>query len=305
MTVETTTTLSDQLSTFYEKVFLDRAQYEFVYNKGGQMRTNPDNEGKAVKFNRLSPLSISTATLTEGTNPSEVSLTTATVTATLGEYGQTVRKSKFASLTLIDANDKEVVEVVGQNMGETLDQLTRDELFTGATSQIVAGKALSLVAASDVLTVAEIRKAVRTLEANKARRYSGYYYMKTSPYPQYDLQGDSNWVNASIYRDSDDRVKTGALGEIFGVRLWVSKNPKVEASGASSANAYSNFIHGDSSFGCYDLSKDTPKLYIVPHTQVDSGNSTGRFSLISWAGAYVCKTLNANWLVNIKTGATQ
>lgn len=305
MTVETTTTLSSQLSTYYDKVFLDRAQYEFVYNVGAQMRTRQDNEGKSVIFNRLSPLSVSTSTLSEGSNPAEVSLTTATVSATLAEYGTTVRKSKFASLTLIDANDKEVIEVVGQNMGETLDQLTRDELFSGATAQIVSGKALSSVAASDVLTVAEIRKAVRTLDNNKARRYNGYYYMKTSPYPQYDLQGDSNWVNASIYKDGDDRTKTGALGEIFGVRLWVSKNPKVEASGASSANVYSNFIHGDSAFGCYDLSQDSPQLYIVPHTKIDSGNATGRFSLVSWAGSYVTKTLNANWLVNVKVGATQ
>jgi hypothetical protein len=43
-------------------------------------------------------------------------------------------------LTSIDENNKEKIEVVGQNMGETLDELTRNELFTGATVQFAGAK---------------------------------------------------------------------------------------------------------------------------------------------------------------------
>jgi N4-gp56 family major capsid protein len=57
-------------------------------------------------------------------------------------------------------------------MGETLDELTRNELFTGATVQFAGAKAaLTDLSASNVLSIAELRKAVRTLKNNKARRY--------------------------------------------------------------------------------------------------------------------------------------
>jgi hypothetical protein len=64
------------------------------------------------------------------------------------------------SLTSIDTNNKEKIEVIGQNMGETLDELTRNELFTGATVQFAGGKAaLTAVAAS--LTSCQFLKSVK------------------------------------------------------------------------------------------------------------------------------------------------
>lgn len=307
MTAQVTTGLTQEMSVYYEKVFLARAEYEYVYKEGGQMRSQPMNEGKQVNFTRHTPLATATTALTEGTNPAEKDLTATTVSAALAEYGTTVKISRFLSLTSIDRNNKEKIEVVGQNMGETLDEITRNELFTGATTQLAAGKAnISLIAASDTLSASELRKAIRTLENNKARKYQGRasYIGKIGPYTKYDLMGDSTWVNAKTYSDVTDLYK-GEIGELYGIRFLASPNQKVEASGASSANVYSNFVHGSDAFGCIDLEGDKPKLYIIPHTNIDSGNTAGRFSTLAWAASYVVKTLNANWLINIKTGATQ
>jgi len=97
-------------------------------------------------------LATATTALTEGTNPGEVALTATNVSATLAEYGNVVKISRFLTLNGIDANNAEKIEVVGQNMGETMDELVRNELFTGATVQYQGAKAaLSALAASDVL----------------------------------------------------------------------------------------------------------------------------------------------------------
>jgi N4-gp56 family major capsid protein len=305
MSAQTTSGLSSEMSTYYEKVFLARAEYEYIYNQGAQMRDMPANEGKVVYFTRHTPLATATTALTEGVNPAEVNLTATTVSATLAEYGNTVRISRFLALTSIDQNNKEKIEVVGQNMGETLDELTRNELFTGATVQFAGGKsALTGVAASDVLTVAEIRKAVRTLKKNKARRYQdpvAPWLGKVGPDTSYDLTSDTTFINADIYDNQAEKLYNGELGKIIGVRLLESPNQKSEA---STATVYSNFIHGSDAFGCINLTGDGPQLYIIPHTQIDSGNPAGRFSLVSWAANYVCKTLNSAWIVNVKTGAT-
>lgn len=309
MSAQTTSGLSQEMSTYYEKVFLARAEYEYIFNQGAQMRTQPSNEGKTVVFTRHTPLATATTALTEGVNPSESALTATNVSATLAEYGNTVKISRFLSLTSIDRNNKEKIEVVGQNMGETLDELTRNELFTGATTQLAGGKtALTDVGITDVLNVAELRKAVRTLKVNKARRYQDRiapWLGKVGPYTSYDLTSDSTFINADIYDNGAEKLYNGELGKILGVRLLESPNQYQSANaGASNAEVFSNFIHGADAFGCIDLMGDKPQLYIIPHTQTDSGNPAGRFSLVSWAASYVTKTLNSSWLINIKTGAT-
>ena len=304
MAAEKTSTLTQEMSTYYEKVFLARAEYEFIHKEGAQMRTQPKNEGKVVNFTRHTPLATVTTALTEGTNPSEVALTASTVSATLVEYGTTVKISRFLSLTSIDANNKEKIEVIGQNMGETLDEVVRNELFTGATAQLAGGKAaLTDISASNTLSAAEIRKAVRTLKANKARKYQGRgsYVCKTGPFPVYDLMGDTTWVNAATYDNGAEPIYKGEVGLLYGVRFLESANQKTEA---STVTVYSNFVHGSDAFGTMDLEGDKPQLFIIPHTNIDSGNTAGRFSTVAWGASFVAKTLNANWLLNIKSGAT-
>lgn len=305
MAANTTSTLTQEAQTFYEKKFLARAEYESVYEQGAQMRTQPTNGGDVVKFTRHTPLATVTTALTQGTNPSEVALTAANVSAQLAEYGTVVKISRFLTLNGIDAANAEKIEVVGQNMRETLDELVRNELFTGATVQFQAAKtALSALSASDVLKVKDLQLAVRTLKTNKARRLTSSaapWMGKISPNSSYDLQQDSTFINIDSYQNGS-MIYRGELGKISGVRLLESANPKTEAGGATTV--YSNFIHGDQAFGSISLEGDAAQLFIIPHTKIDSGNPAGRFSMVSWATSYVAKTLNANWLVNVKTGVT-
>lgn len=309
MSAQKTSDLTQEMSTYYERTFLDRAEYEYIFNQGGQMRTQPANEGKQVNFTRHTPLATATTALTEGTNPAEVDLTATTVSAALAEYGTTVKVSRFLSLTSIDANNEEKIEVVGQNMGETLDEITRNELATGATAQLAGSKsALTDVAITDVMSVSEIRIAVRTLKKNKAKRYQDRiapWIGKLGPDTSYDLTTDSTFLSADIYDNGSTKLYNGELGKILGTRLMESPNQNETSNGgASNADIIWNFIHGHNAFGCIDLVGDKPELYIIPHTKIDSGNAAGRFSMVSWAASYVTKTLNASWLIAVKSGAT-
>lgn len=309
MAAQVTTGLTQEMSIYYEGTFLDRAEYEYVFNEGGQMRSMPANEGKQVNFTRHTPLATVTTALTEGTNPAENALTATTVSAQLAEYGTTVKISRFLSLTSIDQNNEEKIGVVGQNMGETIDELTRNELATGGTAQLAGGKAaLTDVGTTDVMSVDEIRKAVRTLKKNKSKGYQskyGRWVAKLGPDTSYDLTKDSTYINSDIYDNGAERLYQGELGKILGARLVESPNQKETVDGgASSADIIWNFVHGQNAFGCIDLTGDKPDVFIIPNTKIDSGNAAGRFSLVSWAGSYVSKTLNSTWLIAVKSGAT-
>lgn len=302
MAAETTSTLSNEMMTYYESKFLERAKHLLVHEDGATKNTHAKGQGKNILFNRYSPLATATTPLTEGSNPSEVSISSSTVTASLQEYGNVVKISKLIKLTSIDKDAREKVELMGQNMGETLDELARDALYSGATAQLASGaSAVSGLATSDTMDADEARKAVRYLESQKALKFGdGFYKGIVGPYTKYDLIGDNTWVNAKTYSDVKDLYR-GEIGELYGVRFALTTNQKSES---STATVYSNFIMGDKAFGTYDLEGDMPKLYIKVPGKQDTSNPTDRYSTIGWAGTYVARVLISTWCVNVKTGAT-
>lgn len=302
MAAQTTSGLSNEMKTYYESTFLKTGQYVLRHGEGAQKNTHPKGEGKKIRFNRYQPLAPATTPLTEGSNPAESNLTSTIVEATLAEYGNTVKISKLLKLTSIDKEAAHKVELLGQNMGETLDTLAREELFTGATVQLANGRStLAQITTGDNLTATEVRKAKRQLEKNLAIPYKdGFFLGKIGPDTNFDLINDSVWVNAKTYSDTKDLYK-GETGELYGIRFLNVTKQKTET---STVDVYSNFIHGRDAFGEYDLSGDIPRLYIKNPSEGDTSNPADRYSTISWAGAYVAKVLVAEWIINIKTAAS-
>ncbi len=302
MAADTTTTLSAEVQTFYESRYLARAKMWLIHREGAQKRTHGSGKGNVVRFSRHTPLAVATTPLTQGSNPSAANFTVSNVDATLAEYGNYVTVSKVLSTVSIDKDGKEKSDVMGQNMGETLDTLSRDELYSGATVQLAGAKsALSDVAVSDILNTTEVRKARRTLVKNKAIKYpDGFFMAKIGPDTSFDLMADATWVAAHTYKDTAE-LYAGEVGKYGGFRFLETNNQKSEA---STTTVYSNFFHGAEAFGCLDLEDDMPQLYVkVPGPQ-DTSNPTNRFSTVGWAGSDVTKTLVAAWIVNVKTGAT-
>lgn len=307
MAANTTSTLSNEMQTYLVRTFLERSQANIVHAEGAKKRVHPRNSGKTMTWNRYTPLSAATTALTEATNPSETNIASAVVSATVAEYGAFDKISSLLYGTSIDRAAKEKVEVMSQNAGETLDTLVRNELATGATTQFAGGKAaLSLVGATDVLSVDEVRKAVRTLKKANAITYDdGYFLGKVGPDTAYDLMDDSVWVNAHTYKDGKELFK-GELGKLHKVRfLEASSNQYFDDNGgASSVDVYSNFIHGKEAIGTVDLSGDNMKLVFKQSDKSDTSNPLNMFLTIGWKATFATKTLNSAWVVNIKSGAT-
>lgn len=307
MAADTTLTLTGEMMTYLEKTFLERSKAKQVHAEGAKKKTHSRNSGKTITFNRYNPLAVATTALTEATNPTESNLTGATVDATVAEYGNWVKVSSLLYGTSIDRAAKEKTEVLSQNAGETLDTIVRNELASGATTQFAGGKsALSAVAASDVLSTTEIRKAVKTLKKNNAMPYSdGYYLGKIGPDTAYSLQADNTtWVNVHTYKDTSELYK-GEIGKLFGVRFIEASSNQYydDNAGASSADIYSNFIHGQEAFATIDLSGENMGLVVKNSDSSDTSNPLNMFMTIGWKATFAAKTLNSSWIINIKTGA--
>lgn len=299
--VSTTTGLTQVMSTYYDKVFLERAKAELRHDFGAQVKNHKMNMGKVVRFTRFTPLALATTALTEGTDPSAVDMTATNVDATLAEYGNYTIVSSLFSATSIDDNLAEHVDIHGTNAGETLDAVIRNVLSAGATAQIVGGKALTAVAATDTLTGLEIRKAVRTLKTNKAQRFeNGYFRGIIQPYSSMDLMGNSEWLSAYQYT-TPENIQKGVVGRIHGVEFVESNQGSTEA---STVTIYHNFVFGKNAYGVVRLESMTdPKVYVAQG--VTQNNPLNLRSTVGWRMPFAAVVLNASWVINIKTGATQ
>jgi N4-gp56 family major capsid protein len=297
--VNTTTSLPQEVATYYEKVFLARAEYALVLKEGGQNRTISANSGRTVNFTRYDPLTIITSPMGEASNPATCAINPSTVSMTLSEYGLTTTHGKLLTLTGIDSGMKEKAALVGQNMGETLNRLVRLELDNG-TSYYGNNHTVATFTAGDTLDACDIRGMVQVLESNKAHPYAdGMYLGKTDSFSKYNLLGDTTWVNSHTYKDGK-QLYNGEMGELYQVRwmLNLDDNCGIEATSTASSGVtrHYTYVHGQDAFGVFDLEGDQPKLTILPNA-VDSSSPAGRISFISWSGSYATKLLNPKWVV--------
>lgn len=311
----TTSGLSNLMSTYYDKVFLERAKSELRHDFGATTKKQAMNQGKSIIFNRLTPLALVTSALTEATNPAAVDMTSTQVTATLAEYGAYTTVGSLFKMTSIDDDLREHVDVHGQNAGESIDALIRNELSANATRQLVATTtavdSTSAIHTSDVITGLEIRKAVRTLKLNKAPRFNGALYRGIiGPQVAMDLFGASEWLDAHRYTTSD-AIERGVIGKLHGVEFVETNQPTVSLSGGFSAsttdvaNVYSTYVFGRGGYAMVSLdSFDAPKIYVKNPGDSDTSNPLNLYSTVGWKMPFAAKMLNSNWVIKILTGAT-
>lgn len=211
--------LSPEMKTFYDKTLLKEARPNLVHAQMGQKRNIPKNGGKTIEFRGYTALPKTLVPLAEGVTPNGSSLNVKTITATVEQYGDYVALSDMILTTAIDNNLVEANELLGAQSGETLDRLTAEVINSGTNIQLSGGKnARSALKAGDVLTVDDVKKAVRTLKRFNVKKIKGDYVGIIHPDVSYDLTNDPAWENVKTYCDPKD-FYAGEIGRIHGVRF--------------------------------------------------------------------------------------
>ena len=223
MAVNTTNTLTTTMQTYNDRKTLEIAKTKFVYAQFGQKKPLPRNSGKTIswrRYNLFTP-NATTQALTEGVVPTEQNLSQTTVNATVSQYGAYVKISDLLDMTALDSVVRDSSVLLGEQLGTVVDWVTRDAMLATTSVQYAGGAAnTNAITNSSVMTVAEIRKAVRTLKKNKARPFNGgrgdHFICIVSPDVAYDLQSDTDWKGVRQYQDKE-AIYSGELGSMFGV----------------------------------------------------------------------------------------
>lgn len=289
-----------------------RSEKTTVFKQFGVVGRIPKGEGKTVVWNRMTNPTAKTTGLTEGTDPTPSGLSASLVSATITQYGNFEQITDLVELTTIDGTVKEIMDVLAYEAALTIDTVIRDALVSAGTL-LYATAAYSNSAgftptrnsinADDVVTVADVRRAVRQLQRFDAKPFKdGKYAAVTHPDVIFDLQGDSNWVNAHIYTEKGiGSVYNGEAGEIYGTRWTSTSNaPILINSGSAGTEVYQTFIMGQGFFGVSDLQN--------LETYVDSPSPRSALRLysdIGWKAAFAVKPLNDSFAVRLESAATQ
>jgi len=163
------------------------------------------------------------------------------------------------------------------------------------------------VAASDVVTTANIRRAKRQLGRNKALKMpNGYFVGILDPDLTYDFMGDSEWVNAATYKDKVESLYNGEIGKWMGIRfvestqLYRESVAGVEQDGTGAVHVLP--IIGREAYGLVDLEGQSGTIVIrQPHELGQPLNMSGT---VGWQYGWTSLPLNGNWVVNLLCGAT-
>ena len=223
---------------FYDKKLLETAKTRLVHASFGQKRSIPRHGGKRVEFRKYNLFTpdVNALTLVEGVTPDGQSLTQSNVEAEVSQYGAYVEVSDLLDLTAYDEVLADSAELLGEQLGTVIEWVTRDAMCATTNVQYANGKGdREELGANDVLTVDEIRKAVRTLKKNKARMFTTaidgsvrrpHYVCICSPDATYDLQNDPLWQDVSKYSNAE-QIYSGEIGRLFGVVFVESTEAKV------------------------------------------------------------------------------
>ena len=295
----TTATLSAELKTFYDKNLLREAKPNLVHNQFGQKRNIPKNGGKTIEFRKFSSLPKAKTALTEGVTPDGQSLTVTAITATVGQYGDYVRITDMLDLTAIDPILTETGKLLGNQSGETLDSLTADVLNAGTNVQYSGGKtARAQLAEGDVLTVDDIKKAVRTLKRNKAKKINGSYVAIIHPDAAYDLTNDPKWEAVKEYDPKD--WYNGEIGRIHGVRFVETTEAVRFESG--DGEVFSTLVLGADAYGITNIEGGGLENIVKPFGSGD--DPLNQRATSGWKATHVAKILNDLYMVRIESKAT-
>ena len=263
---QTTGGLSAEMKTYYGMELLENAKPQLVHNQFAATKPLPVGGGKTVEWRKFGAFDKALTPLTEGVTPDGSGISVSYITKELAQYGDYTTVSDMLDLTAIDDVVLEITDRHGNNMGLTLDTVTRNEIQQG--NQVIYAPVLgeggkqtavtSRVALTPEckMTSELVAKAATQLKKMNAPTFDGKYVCIIHPSVAFDLRQDEAWIAAHQYAAATE-LFSGEIGELHGVRFVETTEAKIfrgddlaknsrnlAVKGAVSNNAAVNFDGG-------------------------------------------------------------
>jgi len=314
----TRTEIPAEVNNFYDKVLLDRAIPSFLHNRFAQIKDIPRKGGTdTIKFRRYGVLAAATTALSEGITPSGSQLSITDLTAQVLQYGDYITVTDIVDMQSYDPVLTGVADdVLGDQVGDTLDQLCRDVIAAGTTVQYAStATSRATVTSAMKLNRAEVKEMVRTLRTNNAkpvmRMVSPSTGYNTTPVGRsfigiisedtlFDLDDATGWIPVEKYPNKSN-VMDDEVGSLANVRFLMSTNAKVFASaGSGSIDVHGTLIFGTRAYAQTRISGEVLKNIVKPLGSGGSADPLNQRATSGWKITYVARILNESWIGRIE-----
>ncbi|MCI6225802.1 MAG: N4-gp56 family major capsid protein [Clostridiales bacterium] len=290
---QTTGGLSAEMKTYYGMELLENAKPQLVHNQFAATKPLPVGGGKTVEWRKFGSFDKALTPLTEGVTPDGSGISVSYITKELAQYGDYTTVSDMLDLTAIDDVVLEITDRHGNNMGLTLDTVTRNEIQQG--NQVIYAPVLNAegtqtaVTSRTALTPAckmtseLVAKAATQLKKMNAPTFDGKYVCIIHPSVAFDLRQDEAWIAAHQYAAATE-LFSGEIGELHGVR-FIENTVAPILGGSSYQNktsgvTYATYFFGKDAFGIID--PEGGALEMIVHDKSEIGGPLNQFSTIGY-----------------------
>lgn len=344
--------LPKPVNVVFQQTLLRNAKVRAPYFLGTNPGELQKNAGTAtVSWRRIENLSAATTALAELTTTASymqgrnaAALSVAAVTATVSKYGNFVILNEEADVFNFNGQMDKIMEVIGINAGQSLNQLQRNIAEDNLTAIYASGT--SDGDTDSAIRLTDIKKAVNAIEKQSALTFSpmttGSTNIGTAPIlPSYiglthpdvaiDIAGLAGFKSVETYA-GQAATYNGEFGLISvagkSVRFISSEDASVDAdtgatlgstglNGTSSVDLYTTCIYGQDCIGSvgfgtmfpdgtFMAGDDLSPIELIVKALGSGGTSDpyNEISTIAWKAWHKGAILNSNWGRAIRSGAT-
>lgn len=304
------------VAAFYDRNLLERALPVLIHDKWGQKRNLPKGNSDTIKFRKWNALATATTPLTEGVTPAGSQLSVTDITATVLQYGDFTILTDKVSMVTEDNVIKEATDVLGEQGGETVDEVQRDVLNAGTSVRYASAVAARVNVAAKV-TTADLDSAIKTLKGQKAKKftetivgstkvgtvpvkaaYVGICHTDTSD----TLEGLAGFKGYEEYA-GQTLIDMNEIGAYRAIRFVETTQAKVfAAAGAAGVDVYSTLVFGKDAYGVVSLrGQKNIQTIVKPLGSSGTADPLNQRASVGWVAWTVAKILNDNWMVRIES----
>ncbi len=317
----TLTQLPANIQGFYDKNLLERAEALLIHDMCGQKRNLPKKSGTRTNFRRYSNLAVATTPLTEGVTPSGSQLAVTDINATIAQYGDYVTLTDMVDVHGLDNTVKEATDILGYQMGQTLDTVWRDAVVPSLANVITIASDEASTVAGDTITVASIKSAILALKNQNAMKFTpmvnatdgvgtsavraGFWGI-IHPDVTYDLEDQDGFISAENYA-STKTLSEGEVGAVKEVRFLETTQGYInEDGGSGTVDTYHTPIFAENAYGIVNVrGKGNAGVIVKPLGSAGTADPLDQRSTVGWKVHTTAKILNDAFAVKIISSSSQ
>lgn len=328
-TVYSTMEATDQ--AYYDKKLLERALPNLVHTKFGQDRPLKTRSANTIMFRRWEALAVATTALVEGITPLGSTLSKTDITATVLQYGDYVTVTDVLEWTSRDDVLNEAAEVLGEQAGQSIDQVCRDVLAAGTSTFDHEGSDVYGTTRTNVdglITATGLSLALRLLQNNNAKPFTKLikpngnigtqailpsYWSIVHPSTFYTLRTLTGFTSVKDYPQQME-VMEGEVGNFRECRFVMSTFAKYlpdaganvtsghQTTGTTKEDVFLTIILGMNAYGKVGLSGHTMENITKPLGSAGTADPLNQRGTSGWKAAQVFKILNNAFMTRIEHG---